>query len=259
MNKMTYFVGRNKELDLIIKMGTQSQSGTGTTVFVTGEAGIGKTELIEQAINKFSQLAPNFELAKGYCHELTGEGDPFSPFFQVLDGLFEKDRPAKWLQSSSYIPTWLLQISNVNRLIDANSIIKYSNSTLEDFKTFNPVVYDYTKLITDLSRICPLIIIIEDLHWADTSSLNLLYYLSQRITNLPVLLICTFRPTDLKSKEVQFSPLEDIKFELERSNSCLEIALDFLSLDEYMEYTNQQFLYLVFIPIIDLDFLASKK
>jgi predicted ATPase len=76
---------------------------------------------------------------------------------------------------------------------------------------------EYTDVLTEISRTSPLLLILDDLHWADTSSINLLFHLGQRLTKTPILILCAYRPEDVYvGRQGQAHPLVSVLNEFKR-------------------------------------------
>jgi predicted ATPase len=84
-----------------------------------------------------------------------------------------------------------------------------------------------------LSRQRPLVVFLDDIHWADPSSVDLLAYLGGKCPGWPLLLILSYRPSDLLRTRNPFGP---IKLELQARGTCREIALPFLSREDFDRY-----------------------
>src|SRR2546421_5409797 len=84
----------------------------------------------------------------------------------------------------------------------------------------------------------PIVLLLEDLHWADPSSVDLLRHLSQRITNQRVLIAGTFRPEDIERSN---HPLKSCKAEMQAHRLCEEVALSSLARDHIAEYLDAAF------------------
>src|SRR5262249_15320244 len=98
-------------------------------------------------------------------------------------------------------------------------------------------------LLQELSRRHPLVVFLDDVHWADPSSVDLLAYLGSKCARLRLLLVLTYRPSDLLRSQHPFGP---VKLELQGRGVCREIALPFLSrhdLDRYLAlaFTDHRF------------------
>src|SRR5262245_43473267 len=90
----------------------------------------------------------------------------------------------------------------------------------------------------ELSQQRPLVVFLDDIHWADPSSVDLLAYLGTRCSAWRLLLVLTYRPSDLLRSQHLFGP---VKLELQGGGACREIALPFLSPDDVVHYLSLAF------------------
>src|SRR5262245_20682581 len=84
----------------------------------------------------------------------------------------------------------------------------------------------------------PLVLVLEDLHWSDVSTLDLLSMLARRQEAARVLIMGTYRPVEVLTRE---HPLKSIKQELQLHGQCTELALDFLTEEDVAEYLAVRF------------------
>jgi tetratricopeptide (TPR) repeat protein len=250
--QLKYFVGRRRELDLLWNLVTKSRNGNGQTVFITGEAGIGKTALIRMIIERIISDSFPAEISIGNCSELIGKSEPFSPFFQILDNLIGNEKTIRDKEMVDYLgavaPSWIYLLPNYRnyrRLIETNPMKESESEIFQQpipsiTAQQNPVIQEYTSIITKLSEKKCLILVLEDLHWIDTSSINLLFYLARKVSSYPILILGTLRPSDIDERK-GLSPLLNVKYELEQHGKCIEIPLELLSFNEFMLYGKYQF------------------
>src|SRR5262249_8207624 len=90
----------------------------------------------------------------------------------------------------------------------------------------------------ELSRQRPLVLLLDDIHWADPSSVDLLAYLGGKCARLRWLLPLTYRPSDLLRSQDRFGP---VKLDLQGRGVCREIVLPFLSRDDLVHYLSLAF------------------
>jgi DNA-binding SARP family transcriptional activator len=154
------FTGRADLLQQLAAICQDVQVGRGATVLLQGEGGIGKSRLLEELASGLTSASPPWILLQGACSPFD---DPlsYSPFLEALQNGMPGD-PSLWMQSAS-VPS------------DASG--QFSWGLLQTLR--------------HLTRSAPLLLAIEDLHWANSSTLNLFGLISMRIHHLPVLLVGT--------------------------------------------------------------------
>ncbi len=153
------FVGRHRELGELERVLERARSGTGNTALVAGEAGIGKTRLASEVARR--ARAEGFEVLLGRSIDLVGTELPYQPFTEAL-------RP----------------LGDVRR-IDAPA----AGSQLRVFE-------DTLALLTERTDVAPVLLVLEDLHWADTSTLDLVVFLAHNLDDRHLLLLATYRADD---------------------------------------------------------------
>jgi len=163
---VTPLVGRDLELAELTRALADVQAGLGRLAFVAGEAGIGKTRLADELARRAA--AQGFQIAWGRAWE--GGGTPaFWPWTQVLRALATATRVPPALSAASELP-------------------------LDRFELFDAVV----RFCGDVARERATLILLEDLHAADRSSLALLGFLATQLRNLKVFVIATYRDAELR-------------------------------------------------------------
>lgn len=163
-------MGRSRELMLLRVVLERMLSGRGSLVLVTGEAGIGKTTLVNRLADE--ALRHGATVLRGGCYDLTTT-PPYGPWLE----LFERYRP---MPGQPPLPDTL----------SSPAVGTHVASQAEWFlvvRTF----------LTDLAAGQPLVLVIEDLHWVDSASLDLLRYLARQITTEPIMLVTTYRTDEL--------------------------------------------------------------
>jgi predicted ATPase len=211
-------VGRERELEELQRYLELAIEGKGTTVFVSGEAGTGKTRLVNEFLSSARQKKEITTLA-GWC--LCNAGVPYFPFIEAF---------------SAYYST--LSEKNDNEELALNSWLKgtvkaeslempgyLSPQALKD-QTFAAV----TKALLGISADRPTVLFIDDVHWADSASLALLHYISRFIASRRVLALATYRSEDLNpDSEGHPHPLVEALRLMRRENLFKEVKLSSLN------------------------------
>jgi DNA-binding SARP family transcriptional activator/energy-coupling factor transporter ATP-binding protein EcfA2 len=243
------FIGRERELGQLHGFLEQSLTGKGQVVFVTGEAGQGKSSLLKAFSRQAAETHPELVVTFGSGSAYTGVGDPFLPFRDVvamLTGELESSWKAGQLSREQALRLWQLLPQTLKVLLEQSPELvdtfvprdvltkQIENVTgFEEFRSLlqrptaphgerDRLLEAYTKLLITLSQEHPLLIILDDLHWADASSISLLFHLARRIETGRILLLGAYRPEDIS----QGHPLENILSELKRYYGDIVIDLD---------------------------------
>jgi DNA-binding winged helix-turn-helix (wHTH) protein/predicted ATPase len=237
-------VGRKTELALLQNLLEKAIEGARQIVFVTGEMGIGKTTLVDAFLKMVSPESPsrdnpgllkNAAIARGQCMRSHGAGEAYMPVCEALTGLCrnsDKKRIVSILRQ--HAPLWLLQMPS---LINTAQLEALRRTTLG--ATRERMLREMADALETLATEIPLILVLEDLHWSDYSTLDLISYLAQRRASVRLLLIGTCRPTEAMTEG---DPLRNLKSELKAHQQCLELSVELLSESAVSEYLKRRFI-----------------
>jgi predicted ATPase len=228
-------VGRHQELAALSRGFEEASAGSGLLMCVTGEAGLGKTTLVESFLGDLTSHGRTLCLARGRCSERLAGAEAYLPFLEALDSLLQGEGSASAAKLMKLLaPTWYLQLTPVATddasLVD---VLAEAKSATQERRKREAGVF-----LCELSRQCPVVIFLDDIHWADPSSVDLLSYLGMRCSAWRVLLVLTYRPSDLLRSQHPFGP---VKLELQGRGFCREIALPFLSRGDFDRYLSLAF------------------
>lgn len=157
-------VGRERELEQLQHYLESAAKGKGTTVFISGEAGSGKTRLISDFLNAAKQKIEITTLT-GWC--LSNAGVPYFPFIEAFSTYFSSSGK-KSKKEEPKLNFWLKEPSRTGL---SGELAYLSPQALKD-QTFAAVA----KALLGMSTTKPTILFIDDIHWADSASLALLHY-----------------------------------------------------------------------------------
>jgi DNA-binding SARP family transcriptional activator len=258
------FVGRESELAQLEQFLTTALAGEGQVVFVTGDAGSGKTSLVEAFVRRELARHGNLVVAQGSCSAHLGIGDALQPLRQILQllgGGIEQRRESGTITVEQACRLWAVLPATARALLEAGPDLidrfvsgavlaqhleswapqgparhtqllaalrsKRTRGTdprlLEQADLFSQV----TAVWRSLARQYPMIVVVEDLHWADDASASLLFHLGRHLSGIRILLIGTYRPAMVASgREGKRHPLEAVVNECRRRFGDIEINLD---------------------------------
>jgi DNA-binding NarL/FixJ family response regulator/tetratricopeptide (TPR) repeat protein len=214
------FVGRRPELETIATAVTAASDGRGTLLLVAGEAGIGKTRLIEEAITM--ARAGGVIAAVGRCIDLGASGMPFAPIRAALADLLAAADAADGAAATrsdaldGLVPRFDGPPASADR-------VGLAPDTSQG-RAFEACL----DLLRNLSSASPVLLVIEDIHWADPSTLDLLAYLAQGLWLAPIVLVASFRSDELHRRH----PLQPFLGEVQRARTTERIELARFSEDE---------------------------
>jgi DNA-binding winged helix-turn-helix (wHTH) protein/predicted ATPase len=210
------FVGRDAELARLYNWLNKALAGQRQIIFVSGEPGLGKTTLVRAFQNQLA-ATPQIWTAFGRCIERYGAGEAYLPILDALTQLrTEQQRSVLIPLLQQHAPSWLAQLPSL--LSQEQRALISLNPTA----TRERMLREFAYMIEALTAQAPLVFILEDLHWSDSSTLDLLVALAQRQDPARLLLIGTYRP------EVVYAdghPFRSVFYELQAHHLCAELPL----------------------------------
>ncbi len=228
-------VGREHERTEIATWLRAATGGRRQLGFVTGEAGIGKTTLVDVALREFRRTAgTNVRIARGQCIEQYGGGEPYLPVLEAIAALRNGSEGAAIEESlRRHAPRWLLDSRRDVSPAEAD------RANVAAAGTFEHTLHVLAATLDALAEDTPLVLVLEDVHWSDYSTLDLLSVLAQSRAPARLLVLCTLRPVDAI---VRGHPLTGVKRELLRKGHCREILLGGLAAEDVASYLALRFL-----------------
>ena len=213
------FVGRENALSRMQSWFAKAREGECQVVFVTGEAGIGKTTLLE-AFERSVASKPNVRICSGQCLAQYGTSEAYLP---VLDAISQLCREDPWVVDvlRVHAPTWLMQLPSVVTPSDRELFGRETAST-----TRERMLREMGETLDALTARATLVLVLEDLHWSDFSTLDLISYLAHQRRAAHLMLVGTYRPTELIASG---HPLKTVKQELVAKQLCDELQLEELT------------------------------
>jgi DNA-binding winged helix-turn-helix (wHTH) protein/tetratricopeptide (TPR) repeat protein len=226
-------LGRETELSKMHSWLEHALAGKRQILFVTGEPGIGKTTVVQAFLQQMSRDSAIL-VARGQCLEHYGSGEAYLP---VLDGFSRLCRSARATEVLNclrqHAPSWLAQMPSVIQPAERNALQSQTPGA-----TRERMLREMAEAIEALAVDSPLLLVLEDLHWSDYSTLDLISYLARRQDRARLMVIGTYRPVDVI---VGDHPLKGVKRELQAHNLCQELPLEYLAEEAVAEYLNTRF------------------
>jgi DNA-binding CsgD family transcriptional regulator len=213
------FVGRHDELAEIHDVLGQAAEGQPGCLLVGGEAGIGKTRLIEEA-SKLA-TADGVRVITGHCVQLSGGGLPFAPLIDALRQLL-RTMPADELDAALGIAR--PHLARLLPGLETGDAVGPSDSGMPGSALLEMVL----GVLERLSAAGPVLFVIEDAHWADQSTRELVAYLIQALREVPVVVLMTYRSDEMHRRH----PLRPLLTTWDRLRSVRRIELRRFDRDE---------------------------
>ncbi len=187
------FIGREQELKALTFTIENCRRNKGSAVFISGEPGIGKTQLMSALINMYNPGDINF--LYGRCLFNNEGGLPYHPFVSAVNNSL--------FSGHGHFISALTALAEKNNLNISNKLSQvktflnfsgeYSKSIMHKEQLWEAVLTMFMTIAADK----PLVLILDDIQWADKTSVGLFAYLARNIKNLPVLLIGLYRPPEI--------------------------------------------------------------
>jgi DNA-binding winged helix-turn-helix (wHTH) protein/predicted ATPase len=229
----TPLVGREAELTQLHQWLEKTLKGARRIVFVTGEAGIGKTALVETFLQEVA-AGERLWIGRGQCIEHYGAGEPYMPVLEAFGRLCREPGGQRLVEVlSHHAPTWLMQMPALLTTADAEALQHKVNGA-----TRERMLREMAEAIETLTAEKPLVLALQDLHWSDSSTLELLAFLARRWGSDRLLVIGTYRPAEASRGA---HPLKATRRELHLQRSCEELPLKFLSAAAVTDYVSARF------------------
>ena len=198
----TPFIGRSAELDLLCS--AARGDGPATAWLVGGEAGVGKTRLVEEVMHRVE--AGESSIGRGSCLHMAQGALPFVAVAEALSALCAVNDAELVGQLVEKMPELAIVLPDVVPVVVGSaSVVGDDASRLRLFDSIS-------RLLARLSEVRPVCIVLEDLHWAEPSTRDLLSFLVAHLGELPVAIIGTYR-SDAMSRT---HPLRPLLAELDR-------------------------------------------
>jgi DNA-binding winged helix-turn-helix (wHTH) protein len=222
-------VGRDGELAELRHCLRNALGGERQIVFITGEPGIGKTALTEEFQRQTAAREPSVRIARGQCVEGFGSKEPFYPMIEALGQLCRGAEGATVLEIlAKEAPTWLVQFAGLLRRDQRESLQREVLGA-----TPERMLRELVKALETIATSRPLLLVFEDLHWVDYSTVDLLSGIARHRTSATLMLLATYRPLDVALSD---HPLAALKPDLLARQFCHEIAVPPLSRPEVVQY-----------------------
>ena len=224
-------VGRTEDLSQLEEWFGQVRRGIRKIVFVTGEPGIGKSTVVELLLSRM-RTDRRVKVGRGQCLEQYGEGEPYLPVLEAFGRLCRDPGGAPVAALlSRYAPTWMIQMPSLLSSAELASLQQRVSGA-----NHQRMLREMADALEALTNESVVVLVLEDLHWSDYSTLELLAYLAQRQERIRLMVIGTYRPADLTTGH----PLKKIKHEMQVRRQCEELPLALLSKEEVSTYVTKR-------------------
>jgi DNA-binding SARP family transcriptional activator len=259
------FVARERELVRLTQLLDQALAGHGRVAFIIGEPGSGKSALAQEFVRQAMDSHPDLVAVNGRCNAYTGIGDPYLPFLEMLQmltgdvearwaggGITSRHARRLWARMPDAVQVLLddgrelidrfvpgsamlararagapAQAARLAELLERRAASGAGSANLQQTDLFE----QYTRVLKALSREHPLILVVDDLQWADLGSIGLLFHLGKKLAGGRLLLMGAYRPGDvamgrpLAGTGPERHPLQPVIHEFQRDLGDIHIDL----------------------------------
>ena len=228
-------VGREDELAALNHEFERAHRGKARMVFISGEAGVGKTTLVEAFVTELEERGEPVRIGRGRCSERLAGSEAYLPVLEALESLQKSEQLGSLTRLvRALAPSWYSQLMppSDNDSSAARLAAETSGGSQERLKR------EIASLLEEAGRMQPIVLWFDDVHWADPSTTDLIGYLARRLDSTRLLIIATARPSDLRQSR---HPFLSLKLDLLTHGFCHEIAPSYLSEAAVERYIALQF------------------
>jgi len=192
--QLTSFVGREEEIDQFTRMLALTATGQGQMVLIAGEPGIGKSRLVHETTILARQQG--FNLLSAHCYQVE-QTMPYQPLIDLARQVMMYDD--RWQQLA---PVWLREMAvlvpEMGEVATAATAFAHLSDELDESQQ-GRLFQAIFRLFTNQAERKKLLLVAEDIHWADPATLQCLHYLARHIDRVPIALILSFREESLST------------------------------------------------------------
>ncbi len=200
-------VGRERELATLRDVWAQAVAGSRSVMFVVGEAGIGKSALVAAFLDTFAGAPTRPRVLRGDCLDLSTCDEPFQPLLDAWSLLCRgADAEATIRILRRCAPAWLHQLDGV---VDASERSRLRAEARQTSPA--KLLRTHGEALVALAQDRPVVLIVEDVHWADTASLDALARLVRDHTPARLLVLLTARPVLRRDDKRLSAFIDDIR------------------------------------------------
>jgi len=216
-------IGRDAPLSTVLHTLDRAGSAQGSTLLISGEAGIGKSRLVRAMVER--ARARDFVALQGACFE-ADRSLPYAPILDLVRVLATTASPTLAAHYFAPAATELVTLFPELRGIFTDTTPR---EALDPDEERRQLFHSFSDAVHALGKVQPLLIVIEDVHWSDDTTLDLVFHLARRIGTQPIALVLTFRSDEVGTR------LAKLLADFDRARCASEVALRPLAVAEVSE------------------------
>jgi len=269
------FVARERELAQLDEFLDLALASQGRVAFVTGEAGSGKTTLVQEFSRRAQDIYVDLVVASGNCNAYTGIGDPYLPFREILE-MLTGDVEAKWTAGAitsehsrrlwnslpiaaqalvetgqGLIDTFVLRATLLERITNyrqwpgrteglngPEELKESKSSTIPGALSLqqSDLFEQYTRVLQAVAQRVPLLLVVDDLQWADLGSISLLFHLGRHLPGSRIMVVGAYRPEEIAmGRDGDRHPLEPLVNEFQSEFGNILVNVDKAERRDFVE------------------------
>ncbi|HEY7205006.1 MAG TPA: AAA family ATPase [Methylomirabilota bacterium] len=228
------FVGRQAELARLDEGLRLAAQAARQLVFITGEAGIGKTTLVEEFLRSAAEHDPGLTILHGRCIQQHGQREPYMPVLDALERALRSPLGEALIpQFRRLAPCWYAQIPS---LLSEGEPPGWGAAMMGAAP--QRMLREIGVFLESMAARSTVILVLEDLHWSDHATTDLFSFLAERRDPARLLIIGTYRPAEVITHE---HPIREVRQALRTHGRAVDLALPYLSTANVREYLERRF------------------
>jgi predicted ATPase len=228
-------VGRAAELKVLEHAWYQASAGTGQVIAVAGEPGHGKTAMVESFLASLESGQAPVRVGRGRSSERLAGSEAYLPVLEALDSLLRNESHGSLARVMKTVaPTWHSLLGSQ----PGYDPLRAREATGDAGSAAHRLKREISTLLEEASRLVPTVLFLDDLHWSDAATIELLAYVASRLPSMRVLVIVTYRPSEVAHTRHPFLAL---KLDLQARRICREVQLGVLAYDAVARYMASEF------------------
>jgi tetratricopeptide (TPR) repeat protein len=237
------FAGRSAELAWLEQRFEAALAGTGSAVFVTGERGVGKTALVGEMLRRVRSSSIPVTVVAGRCIEHEGPGEAFQPFLDAFGRLFASRAREQAVELVKSLAPTVCVLMQSPLVPDPDGSLHRQTAGA----TRERLIREAGDFMEAATRIHPVVLLLEDLQWADPVSVELISHLARRAARQRILFLYTYRASEVEATNAS---LQRVILDLRTAGQGHELAVGPLGPSDIEAWLDRRFPGNDFAPVL---------